>query len=594
LSNVGCRLQNHQLAIADCRLNPPLSPLGKGGGRVSTFRRFDFSAFHFLPRCLAALLPFFDLRTSNFELLSLCLAAFLLGGCEKPIDSLQVVLDRHARAVARLPEEQQEKLLPYGSPLTGENITALLPPDVLSLERAHAIAVRGNPDVHAAQARMESAAARIDEARSQYFPSISFSQSDTRIFQVPSSRTKLASAAQPSLVLPAGLDRNTIALTTLVNALSSFGGSYSGTANAFSEHFTGFSATWSIFDGFVREANILAAKHLHAATRYSLLDVQRLIIRSVDAAYYQIQLAEEQLRIANATKAFNQEQYEETRKLQSAGRATVADVDNFRVRVTAAQAEVESAQGMIETGRVVLAELMGMPIVELPPALQLTPLTNESENEMTEPQAGPFLEKALRDRMDVLQLAEILQSEEELVRRAKSTYNPTILGSASWGFDRTSNMHYSEDDQSSAAGIELRWEIFSGGRRDAQVRTAEGNRAEAAANLNKMRLSVQSEVRKAIIDVTRAQAQIRLQRENLQTAHENRRIIQAGYLAGRENLNRLNEAQRDFIRTDADLALARIRLRQAWSDLHAAAADNLHPTDAAPAETSAETPASPN
>src|SRR5262249_12057361 len=163
-------------------------------------------------------------------------------------------------------------------------------------------------------------------------------------------------------------------------------------------------------------------------------------------------------------------------------------------------------QGMIETGRVVLAELMGVPIVELPPELQLTPLANETESEMSEPQSGPFLERALRERTDVLQLCEILQAEEENVRRAKSTYNPTILGSASWGFDRTANMHYSEDDQSSAAGIELRWEIFSGGRRDAQVRVAEGNRAEAAANLNRMRLSVQSEVRKAIIDVTRAQA----------------------------------------------------------------------------------------
>ena len=59
--------------------------------------------------------------------------------------------------------------------------------------------------------------------------------------------------------------------------------------------------------------------------------------------------------------------------------------------------------------------------------------------------------------------------------------------------------------------------------------------------------------------------------ENLATAMENRRIVQAGYLAGKETLSRLNEAQRDYITVDADLSLARIRLRQAWSDLHAAA-----------------------
>ncbi len=68
---------------------------------------------------------------------------------------------------------------------------------------------------------------------------------------------------------------------------------------------------------------------------------------------------------------------------------------------------------------------------------------------------------------------------------------------------------------------------------------------------------------------------------------ENRRIIQAGYAAGKETLVRLNEAQRDFFTSDADLALSRIQLRQAWSDLHAAAGtfpETIDNGDAAAAE----------
>ena len=107
--------------------------------------------------------------------------------------------------------------------------------------------------------------------------------------------------------------------------------------------------------------------------------------------------------------------------------------------------------------------------------------------------------------------------------------------------------------------------------REARVREVESTRAEASAALTRLRLGVQAEVRKAVIDVHNSQRQIRLQRENLATARENRRIVQVGYVAGKETLSRLNEAQRDFITVDADLALARIRLRQAWSDLRAAA-----------------------
>ena len=68
---------------------------------------------------------------------------------------------------------------------------------------------------------------------------------------------------------------------------------------------------------------------------------------------------------------------------------------------------------------------------------------------------------------------------------------------------------------------------------------------------------------------------MRLQRLNLVSARENRRIVAAEYEAGKASLVRLNQAQRDLIETDAGLALARIRLRQAWTDLRAATA--VHP-----------------
>jgi len=292
----------------------------------------------------------------------------------------------------------------------------------------------------------------------------------------------------------------------------------------------------------------------------------------VETAYHQVQLAQEQLRIARADEAFSGEQFTETKKLQAAGRATIADVDNFRIRVLAAQANVSSAEGRRETGRVVLAELMGLPEALLPKDLVLSPLEDETAEELAGIEATPWLERALANRPDIRQLHEVVKSEEENVRAAKGLYQPSVLASGSWGFDRYSNLHYEDDDQSSAVGVEFRWEVFTGGARGAKVLAAESRRAEATAILNRIRLSVQSEVRKAVIDLGNAQTQIRLHRETVGTALENRRIVQVGYVAGKEDLNRLNGAQRDFITADVDLALARIRLRQAWTDLRAAAA----------------------
>lgn len=534
-----------------------------------------------MPRCPRSGLP------PSMAALSTCFALALAAGCRSPIDNIQMILERHQHALERLPEEEREKLMPVGSAVASQQAELLLPADALSLEQARAIAIRANPDIHAAQARLEAASARIAFARSRYLPTIQFSHTSRRTFHTPASRNRLNASLQPSAAPVIDVDNFTV--TALIDALRRplFGNiELKGDSNSYSEHTTALSATYTIFDGLIREAQLMSAKHVYRASTMGLVDVERLLVRAVDRAYYQVQLSEEQLMIAKADEEFSQEQFEETEKLKNAGRATQADVANFKVRVLAAQANVTAATGLRETGRVVLAELMGLTDVTLPDALSLASLTEESEQELHAPEPGPWITRALADRPDVLQIENLLKSDEEQVQAAKGLYSPTVGVSTSWGYDNPSNLRYTVQDQSSAAAMEVRWEIYNGGAREAQVREAESRRAETAAQLNRLRLSVQSDVRQAIIDLRNAQEQIRLQRESIKTAEENRRIVQAGYVAGRETLTRLNEAQRDFIQASADLARARIRLRIAWSDLHASAATyrNAVTTTATPTE----------
>jgi outer membrane protein TolC len=343
-------------------------------------------------------------------------------------------------------------------------------------------------------------------------------------------------------------------------------------SNPFSDHATGITFTWTVFDGFIREAQLLATNHLRDAADSTLADIKRLIVRAVDRAYYQVQLAGEQLRISRADEAFSREQLEETEKLRGAGRATQADVANFRVRMLAAQVGVTAAVGLYDTGRVILAELMGQSDVLLPDEVSMAPLSVEIDADLAPATAEPWITRASARRPDLHRLLAVVDSEKQNVRAVKGLLSPAVGLSGSWGFDRTSNVHYSNDDQSSAGGIEVRWDLYTGGSRRAQLRGAQAIYAEARAALARLRLSVQAEVRQAVIDLTNAQEQIRLQRENLSTALENRRVVRAGYLAGKETLTRLTLAQRDYIEADAGLARSRIRLRLAWSDLYAAAA----------------------
>ncbi len=458
---------------------------------------------------------------------------------------------------------------------------------ILTLKAARRMAVRANPDVHAARARFETACARIDDARARLYPTVALTHTSTRTFHTPSSRNRLNTLLQPAQSVPTDVDTEpeTWAVTTIINALRRplFGGDeLVGDSNPYSEHSSALAATWMVYDGFVRKSQVLSARHLQRAAGESFADVERLIVQAIDAAYYQVQLALEQTRIAKAAEDFSREQLEETEKLRDAGRASQSDVDNFRIRTLAARANVTEAVGRRETGRVVLAELMGVGDVMLPPGLELSPLAEESAEDMTVPDVEPWVELALTSRPDLRQLGSILRSEEQNVRAAEGLYSPTVSLSGSWGFDRSSNLRYSRQDQSTAGALDFRWDLYTGGARRAKVRFAQSVRAEAAAALRGQRLAVQAEVRKAIIDLADAQGQIRLRRESLDTALENRRIVQAAYVAGKETLTRLNQAQRDYIEAEANLALARIRLRKAWSDLYAAAATHGKPLNDEP------------
>lgn len=508
-------------------------------------------------------------------------------GCRAPLDTVQLMLERHNRALEKLPDDTRAQLMPYGSAVTTEQATELIPPGPLSLESARAVAIRANPDIHAAQARLAAAREAIAEARAQFLPTAFMSHSSTRTFQVPASRNRLSTLLQPQPSLPTDIQLDSFAATTLLNAirLPLLGQTeVKGDSNSFSENSTAFTISWTLFDGFVREANLLAAKMMHKASWASLGDVERLIVQAVDTAYYQVQLAQEQIRIAKADEEFSEDQLNETEKLRAAGRATSADVNNFRVRMLAARANVTAAMGLRDTGLVALAELMGLPGALPPDDLEMPLLAEETEAEMTTPDAQPWIARALENRPDLQQLRHMLEADEERVRVVQGRFMPTMALTGSWGFDRGSNLEYDRDDQSSAVVFEFRWDLFTGGARRARLHQAESRRAETAATVNRLRLSIQSEIRQAIFDLRDAQEQIRLQRENVIVAKDNRRVVQAGYLAGKETLNRLNEAQRDYLTADADLILARIRLRQAWSDLNAAAGTYRETVDGSGAE----------
>ena len=515
--------------------------------------------------------------------LPLLLLLTLPVACDAPHDSVDSIMTRQVQALRKLPEEERVRLMTSAEEQVADDEAeaAVIESGVLELAEAREIALRTNPDIHATRARLEAALSRIAEARSFYFPQLGMIHNSTRTFQTPVRRTRLTSTISPvpsvadvtqdpsftnifSLVTQTLLGRQTLS---------------TGNLNSFSDHSTTFTATWTLFDGFTREARLLSAKHSYLASAMALADAERLLVRAVDTAFYQIQLGEEQLRIALADEEFSRRQLDDARRRFEAQKITKADVLNFEVRVRAAQTNVVSAAGLRDTGRVVLAELLALPGALLPAGVELAALADESEAEMTPPDIDEWIQKALALRPDLAQAEHMMHARKENITLTKGEYYPELLVTGSWGFERLANLAYSEGDQASGLGIEMRWQLFTGGFRNSQVRRAQAEWWEALATLKRKRLEIAADVRQTIVDLVNAQEQVRLQSINLESAQENRRIVEAEFAAGKSSVVRLNEAQRDYVETEGELVRARIELRQSWSDLRAAASAYKRPTN---------------
>lgn len=494
-------------------------------------------------------------------------------GCESPQEVIDSIVWRQRAMVEKLPAAERERMITPAQPVTTTASAELPAGPILSLDDARRIALQTNPDIHGARARLEAALARIDEARSFFAPQLGLLHNSTRTLHVPAQRTRITSPISPVSDLPPLNDLSLADLLGLVvqRSLGQSTGFSGGDSNSFSDHSTNLSATWTIFDGLVREARLSGSRHSFLASAMSLADAQRLLVHAVDTAYYQIQLSTERLRIARADEAFSRRQPEDARRRFDAGKITQGDVLNFEVRVRAGEANVVAAAGVRDTGRVLLAELLALPQAQLPDEVDVAPLQAETETDLTPPSADEWIERAFAQRPDLAQADHQLSASDANVKIARGQFSPELTLNGTWGYESLHDAKYSQEDQASGVAFELRWQLYTGGFRTSQLRRARANWWETAAQLESKRLEISAEVRRAIVDLKNAQEQVRLQYAKLDSAKENRRIVEEEHDAGKASLVRLNEAQRDYVQADAQHATARIQLRQSWTDLNAAA-----------------------
>jgi outer membrane protein len=417
-----------------------------------------------------------------------------------------------------------------------------MPPPILTLERAFDTALRGNPDLRAAEARFRQAEERVRQARAEYQPSLDTSITATARRDIDNPNQSLASLTG--------------------SPISKSSEDYRGN----------ISASWLVFDGLGRRYRNRFAEFGAQQSEAGIAEARRLILGNVATAYFNVQLERENIAIADADRDFNARQLDEARARERAGTGPLSDVLNFEVRIRAAESSLIQARRNYRVSVLLLLDLLGVGDTWSVDAVQILPLETESDTDLIAPDRTLALDYARDQRPDIKQALYSLEQAGVGVSLTRSGYWPSLSAFTQGDASRNTGSSFSDDETATSisAGLQLNYNIYSGGRRRAQVRESRAREEEAEFFLRAVELQAIRDVEIALQNLITAQEQLRLQRETTQYVEQNRDLVEKEYRAGQGSLVRLNEAQRDLIAQQARLALARAALFERWYGLRTA------------------------
>lgn len=400
----------------------------------------------------------------------------------------------------------------------------------LTLARAKQTALENSPTLAAARERVAQAITVIEQARADYLPTVS----------VAASRAYTGET-----------DLNGV--TDEVRY----------TANV--------SASLVLFRGFYRKYNMLSAQYNEEMGRAALDETRRSLAWNVSQAFLNAQLALENIRIARSDMDYNRVLEKEAVAKERLGTGSYSDVLNYKTSVNTAKAALIAAEQSYREYLFGLAALMGYEDARLPPDMQIVSLAVSSRDaaEQTRKAEEINMASALENRPDIRKNRLAVQDAEARVNRAKSDFFPTVALTGSYGAGSAGNMDdfgYS-DNLGASLGLEISFDLFTGGARRAAVRNVAAEKRALENDLKDSKITAKKEIGTALAKVDTAVRTLVLQNENTDLMETTRDLVYKEYNAGQASLVRMNEAQNNLVSSRGDLANARISLGLALEEL---------------------------
>lgn len=385
--------------------------------------------------------------------------------------------------------------------ITAQPLYAAAP---LTLDEALGIALKNHPQLIEAKENLNGAEARTGQASANYYPQISIAAdwSKGRSFLTP-----LESIRKTEVHTDALYFKQTIC-------------DFGRTAGA-----------------------VEAARGNSAAAAEALAITRQDIAFRVRTAYYLLLATEKQVIATRETVEAREAVFRQAQEFFNQGIRAKVDVARAEANLFAAKTTLIRAENNREIVRVELANAMGVPSLGdrslAEPLAVHTPLPERSQAQ----------QEAFANRAELKRLNALQNSAAATLKTARSSYLPTLSGTASVGY---AERDFPPGGNVWAVGLNLTVPLFTGFSTVEQVKEAAATLRAVEAQQNNQRLQIVKDVESGLLGGIEATARMSSTDKEVAAARENQTLALGRYQEGVGNIIEVTDAQSQAL--DAETA----------------------------------------
>jgi outer membrane protein len=308
--------------------------------------------------------------------------------------------------------------------------------------------------------------------------------------------------------------------------------------------------SWSEFAGVDRAQ----AQVAQAEAQFAVAE-QDLIIRAAQA-YFDVLIARDELRFARAEKRAIERQLEQAKQRFEVGVIPITDVKEAQASFDLAVSREIEAENALEDAREALRTVIG----RQPSRLAGT----RDQLSLAPPEPAipkPWVQRAVERNPEVLAARSAIQASRHNMRIARSGRYPEVDLVVSRSNRESAFTSFGQpqdtEDTSASIGVELTWNIFSGGAISSRQEQARADFQATQSRLVQARRSVTQRTRNAFRAVESSISQVEALRQAVESNQAAVEAARAGFEAGTRTAVDVLDALSNLFSAQSNLASAR-------------------------------------